>query len=360
MSTGLTARETRVWNPRPRRHHRPTYSLLEVRLGFGVLAMLAAIAGWVAWAGAHPDPELFAEVALEAPPPAIERGALPTGLAAAGWSEGPLSRFQAKNLYEKINGRADFFTSRGFQALSFVGLSGEGTGTVDIEFYDMGTAENALGAFSAEKPPATPATVAGGSQWYVARNALFLARGAHYVRVLGSDESAPVMTQVEHVRRALEAGLAAGERPFSHALFADALGVAPDRISYEKENAFSFGFAKGVHVGLLPDGETEAFVMPARDVAAARALAKQFEEGFLSYGDKQSNLGVTWIKDRYLNTYTRVAAEGAIVVGVRGAAKLDAAAATFEKLRTGVAALPPAVGRARGAFRAGGGQGAGL
>lgn len=343
MSTGLTARETRVLNPRPRRHHRPTYSLLEVRIGAGVVALLVAIAGGIAWMGARPDPELFAEVAaFELPAPPVERGALPSGLAADGWREGPLSRFQEKNLYEKINGRADFFTSRGFQSLTFASLSGAG-GTVDVEFYDMGSAENALGAFSAERPPETRASMSDGTSFYVARNAMFLARGRHYVRLLGSDEGPAVRAQLDHVRRALEGGLAAGERPWSHALFADALGLLPDRIAYEKENAFSFGFAKDVHVGLLLDGETEAFVAPAADAAAARELAKRFEEGFLSYGERDTRAGVVWIKDRYLGSFTRVAVEGAMVVGVRGAARIEDAAATLEKLRSGVARLPASV-----------------
>lgn len=342
MSTGLNARETRVLNPRPRRHHRPRYSLLEVRLGAGVLAFLALIAGWVAWAGAHPDPGLLAEVAaLEAPPAALERGDLPAEIAAPGWREGRLARFDAKNLYEKINGRADFFTTRGFLGLTFVSLSHE-SGTVDVEFYDMGSAENALGAFSAEKPPEAPATIANGTQWYLARNAAFVARGRHYARLLGSDEGPAVRAQLDHLRRVLEQGLAAGERPWSHTLFADTLAIPPDRVSFEKENAFSFGFARNVHVGLLPDGETEAFVAAAPDAAAARDLVRRFEEGFLSYGEKEDRAGAVWIKDRYLNTWSRVVSEGPMVVGVRGAARIEGAAAVLEKLRAGVAALPAA------------------
>lgn len=350
MSTGLTARETRVLNPRPRRHHRPTYSLLEVRIGAGVAALMVLIAAWVAWRGAHPDPALFAEVAaLERPAAPVERGALPADLAADGWREGALARFEASNLYEKINGRADFFTSRGFQSLTFTSLSGA-SGTVDVEFYDMGSPENALGAFSAEKPPEAPAASGGGTSWYVARNAMFLARGRHYVRLLGSDESDAVRAQLEHARRALEEGIAAAERPWSHALFADALGLAPDRVSFEKENAFSFGFAKNVHVGLLPDGETEAFVVAAADADAARELAKRFEDGFLSYGEKQTRANVLWIKDRYLGSWTRVATEGAAVVGVRGAARIEEAEAALQKLRSALAARPAAAAAGRPAY----------
>ena len=340
MSSALTARERRILNPRPRRHHRPTYSLLEVRLGTGVLALLGAITGWVAWRGAHPDPELFAEVAAagaaQASAPAT---ALPTGLAGPGWHEGTRSRFEAANLYEKIDGRADFFISRGFRSLTFTSLAGEGAAAIDVEFYDMGGTDNALGVFAAEKP----AEVEAPGGWYRARNALFLVRGPYYVRLLGSDESAPVLAGLDALRQTLEKGLRGGERPWSQALLVDALGVAPDRIGFEKENAFSFGFAKAVFVARLADDETQAFVTATADANAARELARRFEEGFLSYGAKESHGGATWVKDRYLGSHARVVAEGALVVGVVGAPQLPAAAEALEKLRRAAAAVPAEV-----------------
>jgi hypothetical protein len=338
LSSALTARERRILNPRPRRHHRPTYSLLEVRLGTGVLAVLGAIAGWVAWRGAHPDPELFAEVAAAgAGKTSAPATALPTGLTGPGWHEGTRSRFDATNLYEKIDGRADFFLSRGFRSLTFSSLAGEGSAAVDIEFYDMGSPDSALGVFAAEKP--AEAKTEGGS-WYRARNALFLARGPYYVRVLGSDESASVLAQLDAVRQALEKGLLGGERPWSQALLADALGVAPDRIGFEKESAFSFGFARNVFVARLADDETQAFVTATADANAARELARRFEEGFLSYGARESHGGGTWVKDRYLGSHSRAVAEGALVVGVVGAPQLPAAADALEKLRRAAAAMP--------------------
>ena len=97
----------------------------------------------------------------------------------------------------KINGRADFFLSRGFRSLTFVTLEGPSGTAVDVELYDLGSTENALGAFAAEKPPETKAASGGGTSWYVARNALFLARGASYVRAIGSDESPAVLAQLE-------------------------------------------------------------------------------------------------------------------------------------------------------------------
>lgn len=384
MTDGLSAAEKRVLNPRPYRHYRRTYSVREVWAGVAVLGLLALFGGWVAWRGAHPDPELFADpltllpngtagdvvdassspkgatsgaeklagspAAPAAPvsPSRADRGALPAGLAAPGWTEAAPSRFGAANLYEKINGRADYFLSRGFTSLTFVTLSSAASkGTlVDVELYDLSSPENALSAFSGERPPEVKAATASGTSSYVARNALFLSRGPFYVRAIGSDESPAVLAALEHLRATLAAGLAPGagaERPWAQALFQDALAVPADRVTYQAENAFSFGFAKNVHVATLADGETELFVAAAPSPAEAAALASRFAKGFAGYGETVSLGGESWVKDRYLGGLSRAAAVGTFVVGVRGAPKADEATKALAALRKGVSALPAGV-----------------
>ena len=343
MTSALTARETRVLNPRPRRHHRRTYSLVEFRLGVGVLGVVGLIGAWVAWRGAHPDPALFANPAalLDPGKPDVDRGALPT-LSADPWRERGLARFEAANLYEKIDGRADYFLARGFRSLTFVTLEDPqaGAAAVDVEFYDLGAPDNAMSAFAGEKPPEQRAESRSGSTWYLARNALFVARGAYYVRAIGSDESPGVRAQLERLRGVLETRLAAGEKPWAEALFVDRLGVAPGRVSFLKENAFSFGFARDVYVAQLDD-ESEMFVAAAPDPAAARALAARFGKGFLEYGERVDAGGAAWVKDRYLGSFARAVAADSLVVGVRGAPSLEAGSKSVERLRAAATAMPP-------------------
>ncbi len=379
--TGLDANERRVLNPRPFRVFRKSYSVTEAKAGAAVLVGLGALAAWVVWRGAHPDPGLLADPAATAAgsvaiadiegrrapdgpsvagapqsepsgaapsggaATAVDRGALPASLAAPGWKERAVSRFDAENLYVKINGRADFFLSRGFRSLAFVTLEGPSGAVVDVELYDLGSTENALGALAAEKPPETKASSGGGTSWYVARNALFLARGGSYARAIGSDESPAVLAQLETLRTAFEGAIAAGEKPWTVALFADALGLPPDRLQYAAENAFSFGFARNVTSATLDDGETELFVLPAGDAEKAKKLSAKFEEGFLSYGEKAGTAGTIWVKDRYLSTFSRTVAAGTMVVGVRGAQDLAKGAEALARLERAVLALPPDVAK---------------
>ena len=358
----LSAKEKRVLNPNPYRHYRRTYRVAEVRAGLGVLVVLGLVTWWVVWKGAHPDPTLFTSLMPGettttaaanggAPPasgavPAAATGAakpsaLPHHLAYAGWSEGKPTFFDAANLYEKIDGRAEYFLSRGFKSLAFVTLTKDGAPatTVDVELYDLTSSDNAFSAFNGEKPADVKAKERSDTLWYTAPNALFLTRGPFYARAIGSDQSAEVKIELVQLTKALSTGLVSSERPFAQKLFEEALGAAPDKISYLAENAFSFGFASRVHTAQFPD-ESDAFLVATRSPADAAALAARFEKGFLDYGETVTAAGASWVKDRYLSAFSRAVAQGTLVLGVRGAPTAEAGSATLAKLGKAAAALP--------------------
>jgi hypothetical protein len=325
----------------PTKPFRRRFDVAEVRTGLVTLCGLGCIAAWVSWKGAHPDPSL-----TEAAPglsrrsvEPVERGPLPTALAPQGWSEGKASVYDPANVYVKIDGREGYYKSFGFQKLYFLPLSA-GAHTVDLELYDLGSPANALGACAGELPQGASAELRDGSLTLLDKNALFLARGKYYLKAVGSSEEAPVREALASVRERLLAALPSAPLPPSYALFG-ALGLSPGRVSFLAENAFSFAFASGVHVGQLPD-ETELFVLQAKGPAEARALAARFGKGFLQYGSKAGKgAGLDWIKDRYLGRVSAAGALGRLVLGVRGAESPEAGAVYYTKLAAAAGALPP-------------------
>jgi hypothetical protein len=339
------SREDQVFVRDGRRHHRARYSWNELRAGAGMLLLLAAILAWVAWRGAHPDPSLLATSTLPddaSTPPAADRGPLPAGLAAAGWSEGPASTFGPENLYVKIDGREDYYKSLGFRRLWCVTLTSVAASpsVVDVEAYDLGEAANALGAFAGERPADAAVDVRADGLAAFHRNALYVVRGALYVRAIGSDETPALRAELEHLRARLEAELPGAPLPQGWALFVARLGLDPGAVSYTAENAFSFGFAKDVWSARLAD-ETELFVIAAGDDAAADSLAGRFCRGFSEYGDAAGNSrSVRWVQDRYIRTVSGAKALGPWTIGVRGAPDRAAAEAALSKLEPAVRSLP--------------------
>ena len=329
---------------RARKPLRPNYSVSEAQLGVVLLAVLAAVLGWIAWRGAHPDPALTSAgpgLVRRAAAEKADRGPLPGGLAPPGWREEKLGSFGPNDLYVKIDGREGYYKALGFERLTCVTLVGpSGKDTVDLELYDLGRAANALGAASGELPQGAAPEFKDGSLSLLDKNALYLTRGRYYLRAIGSDEGEAVRGLLERVKEQFLAALPAERLPWAYALFGG-LGVAPDKVSYLAENAFSFGFAKDVEVGLLPDGETELFVAPAADAARARELARRFEKGFSDYGTPLGSVaGARWFKDKYLSRASAAVAQGRLVVGVHGAQDERTGAASLEKLRVAARALP--------------------
>ncbi len=379
MSGQRTGRkDDRLFVREGRRSYRRQFSRTEVRLGAGVLVVLGAIGVWVAWKGAHPDPSLFeagfeaGDASVKAAPRTVSdgnapgaadrseggpatnrsaavetgsRAALPADLAAPGFTTGKATHFDPTNLYVKVDGREDYYKGFGFKALHCVSLTASDNDavTVDIELFDLGTAANALGAYAGERAPDAASQVNGSGLWHRSRNAEFATVGHYYARILGADESAPVIAQLEHARRALSAALPAEPLPWGYELFVAGMKLDPGQVSYTLENAYSLGFARNVYSAPLGGGDAEGFVVATADAKSATALAARFIEGFLDYGDDAgTEHGLHWVRDRNLHTLVTTQAAGVWVVGVRGVADAKRGASTLAALEAAVRALPAA------------------
>jgi len=336
-------KKDQVLNPAPFKHYRRSYSRREVQVGAAVLTGLAGIGAWVGYKGSDVDPSLYGEspsLIRRSPTVAVDRGPLPTTLAPAGFKERGLSVFGKDNLYEKINGREGFYKSFGFEQLHFLTLVDESAPdrTIDLELFDLGSAANALGAFAAESGPDAKAESSSAGLFRLDRNAAYLARGRFYARAVGSEESAAMTAALSSLTENLSA-LEGEALPWSYALFADGFGLAPGKVAFFKEDAFSFGFAKRFFSATLDDGETEVFVAARKDDATAAALAHELTEGFAMLGDKSEQGGVTWVTDRYIARVSGAKASGPFVIGVKSAASSDEASALLLKLDAALSAL---------------------
>ena len=331
-----TPPEERIFIQNGRRHYRKSYSITEVRIGAAVVLGLIAVAAWVMHRGRFPDPELFATViptGKSAGP--ADRGPLPEGLTLDGWNERGLSKFDSSTLYEKINGREGFYKAFGFQFLYFASLQNDADPevAVDIELYDLGKPENAIGAFAGEMPEDVDVTANARGLSYRTPNALFMVRGENYLRALGSSIEPPIQAALDRVSEQFDGAVEGAALPWAFALFVGELGAGVSDVAYEPENAFSFGFATQVFTARRT-GDTQIFVRRTEDPTAADALARRFEEGFAGMGEPvRGPGGVRLAKDRFLGGLSTVATVGPLVVGVHGAPDIPTAIAELEALR---------------------------
>jgi hypothetical protein len=362
------------------KHYRRTYSLTEFRWGLAAAAALLLIVGWVLWKGRHPDPALFADStallqgakpklelaagqAHVAPPvtgappmgaapaagepaaAAVGRGPLPRGLAGSGWTEDKIVQFDEENLYIKIDGRADYFRAFHFKRMHSVLLTNSANSnlTIDVEMYDVSNAPNALGAYSGERPPNAKVEVTEAGLHHFDRNALYLARGPYYIRVIGSDETPQIIEKLRQISEKMIAEVGGEPLPWAYGLFIGQMNLGADKITYSAKNAFSLGFADDVWA-VRPEGketDLELFVSARASAPAARKLAKQLEGAFLELGAPAGKAGaVPLVKDQFLGLFSAATSQDRLTLGVRGAASAQVASAQLDRVRKALAAAP--------------------
>ncbi|MBN1567003.1 MAG: hypothetical protein JXA73_04095 [Acidobacteria bacterium] len=110
-------------------------------------------------------------------------------LAPEGWKlYDTVSRFTPRNLYEKINGRAEFYLAYDMVDMTFAGFENgkDASRFVDISIYDMGTPTHAFGVFSAEKSQEGQSLKLGRDAYRNGAN-YFVWKGRYYIQIISSD-----------------------------------------------------------------------------------------------------------------------------------------------------------------------------
>jgi hypothetical protein len=128
----------------------------------------------------------------EAPIPSEEVDSLTTtlsGFAPHGWElYDRVLRFTPENLYEQINGRAEFYLAYDMVEMQFASFEKEGDEIqfIDVSIYDMGTPTHAFGVFSGERTQGAPPIELGREAYRSGAN-YYIWKGQYYIQIVASD-----------------------------------------------------------------------------------------------------------------------------------------------------------------------------
>jgi hypothetical protein len=116
----------------------------------------------------------------------------------AGWHlEKPVKSFNHENLWEQINGQADFFLSYDMvrMTLAVYKDSSNPGKFIHVSIYDMGNPTNAFGVFTAERQEETHSIDLGRESYRFGAH-LFIWKGPFYVCLIASEDDSPDLQEI--------------------------------------------------------------------------------------------------------------------------------------------------------------------
>jgi len=239
--------------------------------------------------------------------------------------------FDARNLSDKIDGKAELYLSAGFTRLISQRFKDQREADLWMEafVYDMGNSQNAFSVFSAQRrEDAESLDLA--QHAYRTPNALFLTHGRYYVEIIASKVSGQVLQPVEKMAET-----------FIHNTRAEASIVNETKLFPKQElvknsmvlissNAFGFdGFDKIYTAEYeFDDNRLTAYLSHRKTPEEAKKMASAYTQFLLAYGGQNIEEKLP-IKDarliKILDTFEIVFFHDSYLAGIREASTINQA-----------------------------------
>jgi hypothetical protein len=360
-------------------------------------AAVAAPAAAAAPAGEGLNPALVEGELAGVPEP--QRGLaamLPLAGLPPGWTVGKsgdkhLETFNADNLYEKIDGRAESFLQYGVKgmAYAFYHPTGDPSNELQLYIFEMADSLKALGKYGSEKPEEFQA-VAVGDQGYTSAGSTLFYSGKYYTQIVstsddpkfaafavdlakrvaekqkpggGSPGAAPIAAVASARTPAPTAGDATseGSKPATETKPAAAvtpatyfaLLPAKDREGepkYVAQDAFGYSFLSDVFMADYKEGDVswQGFLRPYRDADEAKAVFQKYIEGVKKDGAEVKTVSAEGADEMVVSTNIGlvdvVFRKGNTVAGTNGATAAAPAESYARALAKSLPASVPMLG----------------
>ena len=244
-------------------------------------------------------------------------------LAPKGWEIfDTVKQFTAQNLYEQINGRAEFFLAYDMIRMtfaSFINSANKGE-FIDLSIYDMGTPTNAFGAFSGERSK-------GGSPLRLGRAAygsganFFIWKGRYYVRLIASEETEKLRKIGMVLAAKVTAFLENSGGPVWGLTALPQRDLVSETVQYVKVNAMGLDFMTNTYLARYRKGKTVVKVFLSRRDGSetARTVVARYAGYAGEYGkgiDRINQSGIKLIVCDMDGEYDVIFRKGRLVGGV--------------------------------------------
>ena len=248
-----------------------------------------------------------------------------TALTPRGWEiHDKVIWYRVENLYELIDGRAEFYVAYDVIGVCFVSFtrSNESDIFIDVSIYDMGTATNAFGVFTAERSPEATQLKLGRDSYRVGAD-YYIWKGRYYVQVIAPDDCSQYQQITRNIAEQLTESLRDSKEPVWGLTAMPRENLVPQSVRYYLVDAMGLDFMENTYMARYQTGETEVVVFLSRRDSAesARSAVAGFMEHMNFYGKEVRQLTVDGIELAACDMggiHDIVFQKGRLVAGVSG------------------------------------------
>ena len=207
-----------------------------------------------------------------------------------------LETYNADTLYEKIDGRAPLYTETGFEKLFtrlFKNDSNDAL-TFELYLYDMANPKNALAVYSQQKREDVQ-NLADVDFGYKTSNALFYSLGKYYLEIIGSAESAQLLSAMASIADQIKSQIASDESVKSEEIqLLQKAGPEPGSVKFYIDSTFGCKELTNVFsvVIKIDNKPVTIFLSKRNDDKDASFLVATYSKFLTGLGAKEKNINL--------------------------------------------------------------------
>lgn len=195
--------------------------------------------------------------------------------------------YDSETLYEKINGKAPFYTESGFRELvtqRFVSKSDEKL-WAELYVYDMGSVRNAYSVYSRQKRP-DGSVIPEMKFAYLGGNSLFAAHGQYYIEFVGSTKSKELSEAMQEITRKFSTENIVADVEIEQMQLFGKEDLVAGSIKLYLNDAFGFDGLDDVFTGQYKIGDdiVTVFLSERPSSADAKKVVQQYHKFLLDNG----------------------------------------------------------------------------
>jgi len=231
-------------------------------------------------------------------------------------------QFTPENLYEQINGRAEYYLAYDVIGMLFANFekSTDDNIFINLSIYDMGTPTNAFGVFSGERPLEAQRVKLGRDAYRIGANH-YIFQGQYYIQVTAADNTDELRQVCMNLANKVTDFLQDSDQPVWGLTALPETDRVPQSVQYFLVDALGLDFMRNTYTAKYYKGNSivSIFLSQQDSPESARKTITKFKEHANLYGkgvDILSVDGIELVSCDMNGSYDVVFQKGRLVAGV--------------------------------------------